>query len=234
MKVCHITTVHPINDIRIFIKECMSLKKAGFNVCLIAPGKSVCNIAGIKIFGIKKVNNRIIRLFFAPILAFRLALKVKAQVYHFHDPELIIIGLLLKILKKKVVYDIHEDVPRTIRHKGWIIKPLRILTSIVFEYLENFASKKYDYLITSTPYLRDRFLIVNQRTIDINNFPIGNEFRNSISWSEKKNEICYQGVISKERGILEIIESLRFVDTKLNLAGDFESDRLKNEILGSV
>lgn len=229
-RICHITTVHPVFDIRIFIKECSSLKNAGFDVCLIAPFESECNVDGINVFGIKRVNNRIIRIFIAPILAFRLALKVKAQIYHFHDPELIIIGLLLKVFGKKVIYDVHEDVSKTIMMKEWIVKPFRIIIARLFESFENFASKKFDFLVTATPYLRDRFLKFNQRTIDINNFPIGNEFRNTISWSEKKNEICYQGTISKERGIIEIIESLRFVDTKLNLAGDFESDRLKNEI----
>ena len=37
MKVCHITTVHKVYDVRIFHKQCCSLKKRGFNVSLIAP-----------------------------------------------------------------------------------------------------------------------------------------------------------------------------------------------------
>ena len=32
MKVCHLSSVHPRNDIRIFLKECISLKDAGYDL----------------------------------------------------------------------------------------------------------------------------------------------------------------------------------------------------------
>jgi len=39
MKICHITTVHTRYDIRIFIKECVSLARAGHEVILIVNDK---------------------------------------------------------------------------------------------------------------------------------------------------------------------------------------------------
>jgi len=38
-KICHITSVHPIEDVRIYTKECSSLAANGFDVTLIACGQ---------------------------------------------------------------------------------------------------------------------------------------------------------------------------------------------------
>ena len=35
LKVCHLTSVHPRNDVRIFQKECKSLAVAGYNTTLV-------------------------------------------------------------------------------------------------------------------------------------------------------------------------------------------------------
>ena len=119
-KVCHISTVHNVIDDRIFYKECKSLKKEGYNVFFIVKNKGDKSIEGINIIGLKNYNSRLKRVILGSIEAFRKALKTKSDLYHFHDPELMFTGVLLKLAGKKVFYDVHEDLPKQVLYKDWI------------------------------------------------------------------------------------------------------------------
>ncbi len=230
-KICHLTSVHPRYDTRIFFKECKTLSDAGFDVNLIvADGKGDEVVDKINIYDVGKPINRKERMLKTTKKVFEKSLEVNADIYHFHDPELIPIGLKLKKLGKKVIYDVHEDVPRDILSKEYLNKFSRPILSNIFEVYENYAAKKFDYIITATPYIRDRFKKLNPNTIDINNFPLLNEFYSLDLKNNKENAVCYVGGITKIRGIVELIKSLEYVDTTLHLAGEFESEELKKEV----
>ncbi len=235
MKVCHVTSVHKSNDVRIFLKECCSLSKAGYDVSLVAANANTEIINNVKIIGVNSiVNNRISRVFKTVYSVYKVAKKENANIYHLHDPELLLIALLLKSKNTKVIFDSHEDLPRQLLTKYWIPLYLRKILSHLTEYFENYITKRIDGVVAATPYIRDRFLKVNFNTVDINNYPIITELmldsENSIT---KENEVVYVGGITKERGILELIDSLAISksNVKLNLAGAFSPESLYEEAL---
>ncbi len=232
IKICHISTVHSAFDDRIFHKECKTLVKSGYDVSLIVQHDKEEIIEGIKIIPLPKPKNRLNRMLFLPFKAYKLALKQKAEIYHFHDPELIFIGLLLKLKGKKVIYDIHEDVPRQILTKPYLKKHILYIISYLFEKFENLFARRFDFLITATPHIRDRFLKINNSSIDINNFSLLNEMYNDIKWEERENNIAYIGGIAKIRGIIELVKALEYlnIDINLYLAGDFENKNLEQYV----
>ena len=100
--VCLLTSVHSAFDDRIFHKEAKTLAKRGYKVVLIAQHDKEETVAGVRIIPLPKPKNRFERMTKVTWRLFIFALKEKASVYHFHDPELILIGLTLKLLGKKV------------------------------------------------------------------------------------------------------------------------------------
>lgn len=222
MKICHLTSVHQPLDVRIFHKECSSLARAGYNVFILHPGKLNEVKNGVTVIGLSlEVKGRLQRMTTVVDKIFERAIELNASVYHLHDPELIRIGKKLLKKGKKVIYDAHEDLPRQISGKDWIPSGARKVVSSLVEKAENNFVRKTTAVVAATPFIASRFRKINSNTIDVNNFPIIEEFKKS-SKERNRNEICYIGSISRIRGIFELVTALEKTNVTLNLAGTFE------------
>ncbi|MDP4160853.1 MAG: glycosyltransferase, partial [Bacillota bacterium] len=108
MKVCILTTAHSPFDERIFHKEGKSLLAAGYDVVIVAPHEKSEFKEGIRIKAVTPLSSRVDRIFRLKDI-YRAALQEKADIYHFHDPDLIPVALRLsRKHHKPVVYDVHE------------------------------------------------------------------------------------------------------------------------------
>ncbi|MGV7223408.1 MAG: glycosyltransferase family 4 protein [Nitrospinales bacterium] len=229
-KVCILTSVH-LPDIRIFHKEAKSLTKAGYDVTFVVQHDKEEIVDEIKIIPLPKPKNRLERMTRTVWMAYRKALKIDADVYHFHDPELIPIGLLLKRHGKLVIYDVHEDVPRQNLSKTYIPAVFRKPLSVMIGALEAFSARRFDGFVTATPFINRRFLELGANAVNVNNYPLASElYTAEKQWEKKEKAACYIGGIAGIRGAFEMVEAIGKTGYKLILAGDFESgleDQLK-------
>ena len=119
-KIRHVTTVHAVDDPRIFHKECRSLAARGYDVGLIVYHERAEVIDGVRVVPLDRSRGRLDRMSRAAWRAYRTAAAERADIYHLHDPELLWVGALLKLGGRRVIYDVHEDVPKQILSKHWI------------------------------------------------------------------------------------------------------------------
>ncbi len=231
VKICHLTTVHPVYDTRIFYKESISLAKKGYRVHLIAPATNEEVKEGVNIIPLGVVKSRLRRLLFIGKQALKKALELDAVVYHFHDPELIKIGLKLKRRGKKVIFDIHEDVSGQILTKNYIPRILRKPVSSLYSIYERRMINKMDALICATPFIENKYSKSNNVVVNINNYPILNELAATIDWDKRENAVAYIGGITEIRGVCQIVESLEYCDAGLYLAGTFDCEKTKQKIM---
>lgn len=230
-KICHLTSVHPRYDTRIFVKECQSLQKAGFEVFLIVAdnlGNEIKN--NINIIDAGKESSRLKRIFNSTKRILSIALEIDADIYHFHDPELIPIGLKLIKKGKKVIYDVHEDLPRQLITKPYLNKFIRKIIAFIFEIYENNSVKKFSYLMTATDFIRDRFINLNKNSVAIKNYPLIGDIETNKLWEHRKNQFVYIGLLSKERGISELVEACNYTDFELHVAGKFINAEFEQKI----
>jgi glycosyltransferase involved in cell wall biosynthesis/peptidoglycan/xylan/chitin deacetylase (PgdA/CDA1 family) len=230
-RVCHISTVHQRYDVRIFHKECKSLAKEYEVSYIVADGKGDELHEGIHIFDVgQRQDSRLKRVRIDSKKALEKAIALDCDVYHIHDPELITIAAKLQKKGKKVIYDVHEDLPRQIYGKPYLTNLIKPFISTGIEFFENRYARKFDFIVTATPYIYRRFIKINSQSIDINNFPIVGENKDvSGSFSDKENYISYVGGIFETRGVYELIDSLKYTNVRLLLAGEFETPEFKKK-----
>ena len=230
-KIVYLTTVHKPSDVRIYQKQCKTLAARGYLVTLIAPFNEADYLwssresSNVAFEPLPVVTGRMSRFFLSGMRVFVAARRLNADLYHFHDPELSIIGLLLKLLGHKVVYDVHEDLPRQILSKHWINDRLKSVLAIAVESFEKIASRFFDGISVATAHIGERFQQYSPSVAVVNNYPILNELANSESWSNRTSAVCYVGGISEARGMKAIIESSSMAGVSLELAGTFFTEQ---------
>lgn len=233
IKVCHLTSAHKAKDDRIFVKECISLAKAGYEVYIIAPDAEnrVCDnvhFLGINSFKIK--SSRVRRFVKVGRLVYQKAVELDADIYHLHDPELLLYGLKLKHRGKKVIFDSHEDVPNQILSKTWIPGLLRSFVARIYEIIEKRCITKFDGVITVNDIIANRLKKINSNVAIVTNYPVLEESRRlKDSCTSKERSICFAGNIKPDymhHLILDVIDEID--DVKYYLAGSVSETYLDN------
>jgi len=239
IRVVHLTSAHGAFDVRIFYKECRSLARAAYEVIEIGNFEFNGKVDGVTIRGLNRRGGRLQRGTVNLVHIAREAMRAAGDVYHLHDPELLLLGLILRGAGKKVIYDIHEDLPRDVCFKEYIPKPFRKPLMWMVEPVENVAARCMSGLITATPAIADRFHKIHSNTVVVNNYAVTDEFTPAAGWewNNRDPSVAFIGGISEERGIREMLAAMdllpQTLGARLELAGWFYVEKLKTELAAS-
>lgn len=228
--VCHFTSVHPAHDTRIFVKECRSLAREGFRVKLVVANGVSATVDGVEIIGVPIEPGRLSRMWKGAREVARVAETLDADIYHFHDPELLRFVNRFRKKGKVVIYDSHEDLPRQIAHKYYIPNALKPLVALVVERIENRWARKCSAIVTATAYIRDRFRSFHNEVVDVCNYPLLEEIESPDLTSPRKPVACYVGSITEARGLRDMTDMMEHASFRLILAGPVDPPSLLEEM----
>ena len=232
VKIAHLTSVHPRADTRIRVREVGSLAQAGPDpvVLFVQDGNGDSVEAGGKVRIIDTgpaPYGRLARMTLGVWRMWRTVHRLRPQVVHFHDPELMILGLVLKCLGCRIIYDVHEDLPRQVLTKYWIPAPARRPVAWMVAAMEWLAARVFDAIVPAEPKIAGRF--PPHKTVLVQNFPILDELvrTGSPPYRDRPPHFAYIGGISAIRGIHEMINAI-------NTSGGSEGQDIRLHLAGAV
>ncbi len=206
LKIVHMTSVHPVFDTRIFHKECIGLVKSDHRVTLIAPHVVNESINGVKIVAVTPGRKRFSRMFKTTFEVFSWALKEKADLYHIHDPELLFCAHLLRLSGRRVVFDMHENLPKALLTKSWLRPVLRKGLSRLVQWAERLFLYRLPVVFAETSYRRDYPGV--KYSADVLNMPDPESFLQSSVAKFAVPTLGYVGAVTAERGSLATFKAL--------------------------
>ena len=219
IKVCHISTAHKYNDIRILRKECTSLARIGYNVHFVVPAPNEMVEDGVRIVPIQVAPTKLRRAFILPLLALKKSLSTKADIYHFHDFELWPVDLLLRLMGKKVIADVHEDIPAQLLQRPWIPLMIRKPLSLFAKWFEDLSARTMSAVVTVDSSLVNRFSKVNGDVTMLENFPLLQELPTPSKCDERFKLVSLGGVLDERCADTVIAASKQLTDVSITIGG---------------
>lgn len=198
IRVAMLTSVHPPLDTRIFHREAKTAQAAGCDVIVIAPDAPDEPVDGVRFASVQSWGGRLGRPLRWPVL-FAKAVRAKADIYHFHDPELLPWGLLLRLTTgREVIYDSHEYLRESVSTKFWIPARLRGPLAAFAARVERFVAKRISAVIVVTDDMGDRFRDVQENVVTVKNLP---PMQVVPEPAERGPIVMYAGLIDRDRGL---------------------------------
>ena len=229
--ICFLSSMHTPYDKRVFDKEAISLRQAGFDVIHIAPAEGDVVIErGVKVIPYQRPRGLFDRVLQLPRL-YRLAAQVDADFYHCNEVDSWLVGVCLKVLRgKRVVFDVHEHYPATFLAKRLptVFRPvvanlirlwLRLLIPLTDRIVFAQLSVRRDY-----PTARDKGIVVCNYA-----------FRPDVTESEEPRSLesvtaVHLGLFNRSRGwpqLLEALARMKFQASSIHIIGEFNDGSQK-------
>jgi glycosyltransferase involved in cell wall biosynthesis len=204
----------------------VSLAEAGYDVALVVPDPDGDRVLkGVRILTVPVPNGRKRRILETTRAVIARGLAEDADIYQFHDPELILPALRLRAKGKPVVFDVHEDYYTSILDKTPYLSgsAARVVASGYYV-VERLTRRAFHTVIAERYYAR-RF----PEAVPVLNYPRLEQFAEVLAGRPAappdRPRLVYTGGLNAERGALVYADLARVMpDAEVHVVGRTPAD----------
>lgn len=220
-RVVHVTTAHSADDVRIFERECRSLAATGRHDVYLAASGTIPADSGVTFIPLPPVpTKRLARFSAGPRRARALTKVLTADLWHFHDPELLPVALGLARRGRLVVWDAHEDYVAQFTATGakqWVPGPARSAVRSGTRWMLDQVDQHVAGVVAATPAIASQYR--NPKTVIV-----GNEARLELFAQCRPTfaarQVLFTGTVGAGHLFLDVARAVAAVpQTRLAVAG---------------
>jgi glycosyltransferase involved in cell wall biosynthesis len=229
-----VSTVHVTHDTRIYYKQIGSLRRH-FSVTYYSPMAVGASEDGV--VPLFKGHSKFGRLR-THLSLWRQLARRRADLYLFHDPELLPLAVLLSLFGKKVVWDMHEDTYNDIKTKIYLPRLVRGTIAGIFRAFQSLAHGTLSGLVLAEDDY-GRYFPGSKKTCVVHNYPMLERLADVRDIPKRPNSLVYIGSISEHRGVFQLLALVARLkpaipDVHLTLIGPFVSTELEARVRARV
>ena len=203
-KILLASSLHRWNDVRIFHKEACSLAVKYDVTVMGVASESISNAGEIRILTLPRPTS-LLRRFFNGCKILGEGLSGGYSIFHFHDPELLWVGFVVKLFRIKIIYDVHENTRAAAQIREWIPQLLRRVLGGLVHAFELFGHWVFNGVILAEDSYFHNFPI-NDKTVAVRNYV---RVDNSpLHLRNQSKRILYAGSVTVARGIGDLLDAV--------------------------
>lgn len=190
-------------DSRIFYREARTVSDLGYDVTVFGVRDDDAVIDGVRVRRLAAPASRWVRLMTSAPRALAVVWRTPADLYQFHDPELLPAALAAKLLlRKRVVFDAHEDVT-LLMTKPWIPRLLRRSVTWLMGKFDWFCARTLDGIVTTSKEQNEGYAQYARRAVRFLNLPAPKFLdQRDAAWKpygQRGQEVVHLGTLSTPR-----------------------------------
>lgn len=216
VRVC-VFTLHPVTDMRVFDRQIMTLARNGYRVTIYGLGEGPPRmVRGVRVHPVaRNLGPLRQRLRTIARLAWH-AFATDADIYHFHDPDLLPVGAALRLLKHRpVIYDVHELYRIKFKLKASKYPWLQRLVTGIYGRIETALGRLIGNISAVYTQDTDRYRPLGCRVVLTPNYAKRELYTDQAptreAWKRRRDTLIYVGAVNPARGALLMIEAMRLV-----------------------
>lgn len=220
--ICQLASGHSVEDERILHRMARTAAQRGYRSTFVVPHDGTAFCEGVSLVACPRTATKLAgwRRWTASLSLLRWALRSDGDLFQIHDPDMLPAGLVLKLFRRRVVYDIHDDFEASakdrFRSRKWIGKWL----SRFWWAFERNAVRAFDGLVVADRHLARKF--ASGHPVVLGNYPRMEFTPPAQAEDEKTFNLIYVGGVTRERGLemaLKALQLLPIPELRLHVIG---------------
>lgn len=236
MHICQLASGHLVGDERILHRMARTAARYGYRSTFVVPHDGRASCEGVELVACPLTSTKLggWRRWTASLHLLWWALRSDGDLFQIHDPDMLPAGLLLKLFRRRVIYDVHDDFEASakdrLRRRGWIGR----WGPRIWWWFERNAVRAFDGVVVADRHLARKF--AHCRPVILGNYPRLDFTPPAQAEGEKTFNLIYVGGVTRERGLemaLKALHLLPMPELRLHVIGEGQDaaliDALKTE-----